>query len=122
MSALPEGRYQGIVLSSTPSPKHRLHTIHARLLNGEQIEVVMYGGLNREHATLLALARLRFNGVGQPWLPDPDRTVPLPVLNMDLSFEQKYPDRNRVLRVKRTGEFLPCDVRFVQGRMDWAEF
>jgi hypothetical protein len=120
MPALPEGRYRGVIFSSTPSPKHRLHTMQMRLLNGEQIEVVMYGG--REHAVVLAHARLRFTGVGKPWLLDSEREEPLPVLNIDLAFDQKYPERNRVLRAARTGEFVPCDVRVVPARADFAAF
>lgn len=120
MSALPEGRYQGILLSSHPSPKHRLHRLACRLLTGEQIEVVMFNG--REHSMALGQARLKFNRYGEPWLPDPDRTIPLPVLNLDLAFDQKYPDRNRLIKARRTGEFVQCDVREAQLRTDFAEF
>jgi hypothetical protein len=120
MSALPEGRYQGILLASYPSPKHRLHRLPCRLLTGEQIELVMFNG--RAHSVALGQARLKFNGYGEPWLPDPDRTIPLPVLNLDLAFDEKYPERNRLLKAHRTGEYLPCDVREAETRKDFIEF
>jgi hypothetical protein len=83
--------------------------MQVRLLTGEHIEVVMFSG--RAHSVALGQARLRFNGYGKPWLPDPDRAVSVPVLNLDLAFDQKHPDRNRLLKAHRTGEFLLCDVR-----------
>jgi hypothetical protein len=120
MSALPEGTYQGIVLSSKPSPKHKIHVVTIRLLNGEQIEAVIYGG--RGCAVMLAQAALKFSEAGQPWLPNPDRTVPLPVLKIELDFDQRWPDRNRILSVSRTGDTVLCDVRDVLPRTDFAAF
>lgn len=120
MSALPEGRYQGILLGSYSSPRYRLHRMPARLLTGEQLDLIMFNG--KDHAVALGLARLRFNGYGEPWLPDTDRTVALPVLNLDLAFDAQYPERNRLIKVSRTGEFLRCDVREELARRDFAEF
>jgi len=120
MSALPEGSYKGVILSSKPSPKHRIHVLSIRLLTGEQIEAMMYGG--RPCAVVLARAQLRFSGIGEPWLPNQDRAVPLPVLNLNLDFDQKYPDRNRLVSVTCTGESVLCDVREAVLRKDFAEF
>lgn len=121
MAALPDGRYEGLVLASHPSPKHRIHRIDVRLMKtGEHIEVMMFDG--RDHAVMLGRARLKFNGYGQPWLPDQDRTKPLPVLIMDLQFDPRYPDRNRLIKASRTGEEVVCDVRQAPARTDYAEF
>jgi len=121
MSALPEGRYEGLVLASRPTPRHRMYHVDIRLTKtGEQIEAVMFSG--RDHAVMLGLARLKFVAYGQPWLPDQDRSKPLPVLVLDLSFDQKYPDRNRLTRARRTGVEVVCDVREAPARTDFAEF
>ena len=120
MSALPDGTYEGIILSSKPSPKHRIHVLTIRLLNGEHIEPMMYGG--RPAAVVLARAKLRFMGSDQPWLANPDRSVPLPVLKITLAFDRKYPERNRLVSVVGTGENMLCDVRDVEVRKDFAAF
>ena len=120
MPALPDGRYQGVALGCYPSPKYRLHRVFFRLLTGEHIECVMFNG--REHAVMLNAGKLRFTGYHEPWLADPDRTVPLHVLNIDLAFDPAYPDRNKLIKVKRTGELLVCDARMTADRKDYTEF
>lgn len=120
MSALPDGTYEGIILSSKPSPKHKIHVLTIRLLTGEHIEPMMYGG--RSGAVVLARAALKFVGIGQPWLANPDRAVPLPVLKITLAFDEKYPERNRVVSVAKTGENMLCDVREAVLRTDWTGF
>ena len=121
MPALPEGTYTGIVLSSKPTKRNRLHYMDVLLYpNNERVEVVAFDG--RVRAVMLGNARLKFQGVGQPWLPPADRSVPLPVLSIELGFNPKHPEHNHLINTRRTGEFVTCDIRHNLARMDFEEF
>lgn len=123
---LPSGEYRVVLVSAKRPAVDRLHMVDFVLTdNGERGRAILPEfSTKRGRGAWSALTAAGFigkmEGPNRIWLPR-DPAVDQPVIILALKFEPKY-NLNTIEWGRKTGEMVPCDVRYVINYVEAEEF
>ena len=125
-SQLPSGEYRCILIVAKRPAPDKLNVLDFVLAdNGERGRAVLpefttKRGRDAWSAVTAAGMIGAMSGSNRIWLPR-DQAADQQVVLLSLKFDPKYP-LNTVQWGRRTGEALPCDIRFVSNYVEPEDF